>query len=109
MPNTPEYWKKYYEKNKEKILAKNRAWSSTPQGKEYQTKRRRAKLLKEKPDIFCKLCGNPIDKLTTRRDFCSTLCANRSSNRDRYYRIRSDPEKHAKRLAQLRGYRQHTT
>jgi len=109
MSNNPGYWKRYYEENKEKILAKNRAWLYSDKGKEYQKKRRHTKLLAEKPDIQCKICGKLLDKLTKQRNFCSRTCAYKSSNRSRYYRIKADPVRHARRLEQLRGYRQNTT
>jgi hypothetical protein len=108
--NTSEYWKRYYNENKEKILTKNRAWLYSDKGKEYQRKRRHTKLLTEKPNIQCKVCGKLLDKLTKQRDFCSRVCAYKSSNRARYYRIKADPVKYAKRLEQIRSYRvQHNT
>ena len=36
-----EYWKKYYLKNKEKILNKNRKWAKTSQGKKYRREYKR--------------------------------------------------------------------
>jgi hypothetical protein len=110
MSNTEGYWKRYYEENKEKILAKNRAWAASSQGKESQKQQRHTKLLTEKPDIQCKICGNLLNKLTRHRKFCSRDCAYKASNRARYYRIKADPVKYAKRLEQIRSYRvQHTT
>jgi hypothetical protein len=65
--NTKSYWKGYYQKNKEKILAKNRAWSKTSQAKDYQRRTnasfQRKRYLKIKQEIInhygsrCVCCG----------------------------------------------------
>ena len=42
MPNSPEYWKQYYIKNKAKIYAKNKLWEKSEKGKEYGKKYRKS-------------------------------------------------------------------
>lgn len=101
MTYNKEYWKKYYEKNKEKILNKNRAWAHSPQA----TQARHAKLLATKPDKLCKVCGEPIDKLSKKRFFCSLVCCRRDAQTQYRIRIKQEAgEKYQRNLAYFRDY-----
>ena len=99
--NSKEYWGKYYEEHKEKILIKNRAWAHSPQA----TESRHAKLLATKPDKFCKQCGNLLEKISKKRFFCSVVCCQRYH--DIQYRIKireENGERYQRKLAYSKNY-----
>ena len=107
---TREYWKIYYERNKEKILAKNRAWSKSPEGKKLVRIRRHALIFQNKPDRKCVVCDTHLNKITKQRMYCSQKCVSTVTNKAYYEKIKADPIKYAAWLEKRRIYqRQYKT